>query len=144
MYAKKKEKGFFMKNNDKSSRKTKASTKVSKGKKMEDLSQTHGKAESFEPNSLDQIWGDTGETKYGHLDEIRYQEELNHMTKSDLFAHASRHGVIPIDNRDQLEKRLAREFNKYVLEFRKPHHQEDSVTMNNASLEARKILEEGK
>ena len=49
-----------MKKNDKAPRKTKASVKPSKGKKIEDLSQTHGKAESFEPNSLDQIWGILG------------------------------------------------------------------------------------
>ena len=134
-----------MKKNDKLPPKTSKTSKASKNKKkLEDLSQTHGKVEGFKPNSLDQVWGDTGETRYGHLDEDEYIKELNDMTKADLFAHASRHGIIPIDNRDQLEKRLLKEFNKYSLEFRKPHHREDPVTMNDASLEVRKILEEGK
>jgi len=133
-----------MKENNKKPKKAKASSKGSKPKKVDEMSQTHGKVENFEPNSLDQVWGDTGETRYGHLDEKKYEEELNNMTKSELFAHASKHGIIPIDNRDQLEKRLIKEFNRYSLEFKKPHHQEDPIRMDNISLEARKILEEGK
>ena len=133
-----------MKENNKKSRKAKSAIKGSKPKKIDEMSQTHGKVDNFEPNSLDQVWGDTGETRYGHLSEEKYEEELNNMTKSELFAHASKHGIIPIDNRDQLEKRLLREFTRYVLEFKKPHHEEDPIRMDNISLEARKILEEGK
>jgi len=133
-----------MKENNKKPKKAKATSKRSKPKKIEEMSQTHGKIENFEPNSLDQALGDTGETRYGHLDEEKYNEEISLMTKSELFSHASKHGIIPIDNRDQLEKRLLREFNKYVLLFKKPHHREDPIRMENISLEAKKILEEGK
>ena len=133
-----------MKKNNKKPKKAKASAKSSRAPKLENLSQTHGKAEDFEPSTLDQVWGDTGETKYGHLDEGRYGEELAAMTKSDIFSHASKVGIIPIDNREQLEKRLLKEFNRYVLAYKRPHHQDDPIRMDNISPEARKILEEGK
>jgi len=133
-----------MKKDNKKPKKSKASVKSSKPRKIEEMSQAHGKEEGFEPNSLDQVWGDTGETRYGHLDESKYIEDLNNMTKSDLFSHASKVGIIPIDNRDQLEKRLVKEFNKHILNYKKPHHQEDPIRMDNIPLEARKILEEGK
>ena len=42
-------------------------------KKLESLSQTHGK-EEFKPTTLDQIWGDTGISKYGTLNEDEYEK----------------------------------------------------------------------
>ena len=88
-------------------RKTSAPKKV---KKVEEMSQTHGKEEKPLSTTLEQIWGDTGITKYGTFDENEYAEELKNMTKSDIQAHANKLGLVPIDNRTELVKRLMKEF----------------------------------
>jgi len=36
---------------------------TAKASKLEQMSQTHGKEENFQATTLDQIWGDTGNTK---------------------------------------------------------------------------------
>ena len=112
--------------NAKASKSTKASEAKStkKPRKTSDLSQTHGKVEDgeekFTPTTLDQIWGDTGDGKYGTLEEAEYISELDEMSLTDMHAHAAEVGIIPIDSRDMLEKRLIREFNKHTNAYRKP------------------------
>ena len=107
MYVFMKEKGMAAKKKTTSRAKKKRSTKS--------LSQTHGKEEKkTRPTTLDQIWGDTGLSKYGTMDEAAYAEEISSMSKSDLQAHASTVGIIPIDNREMLSQRLIREFRKHI------------------------------
>ena len=109
---------------------------------LENLSQTHGKTEEFKPTTLDQIWGDTGTWKYNTMDESEYRGMLENMPRSDLTAHASKIGLIPIDDRNMLIGRLIAEFKKHVVAYRSP--------MNNMqgdkalSKEAEKILKEGR
>lgn len=121
-------------------KKAKAKKAVSKINK---LSQAHGKEEKFEPTTLDQIWGDTGMHKYKTLDETEYLEQLNDMAKVDLQSHAVKIGLIPVDNPEQLKKRLLTEFKKYAIAYKIPA---DVRKNNNLTLskEAKKILEEGK
>ena len=83
-----------------------------KKKSIDNLSQAHGKEEKTQPTTLDQIWGDTGMTRYGHQNEEKYKQSLKEMTKSDIQAHAHFIGLVPVDNREQLEKRLVSEFRK--------------------------------
>jgi hypothetical protein len=111
-------------------------------KKIEQLSQTHGKQEQFQPTTLEQIWGDTGLTRYKTMDETEYSTFLKDLNKSDLQAHAMSIGIIPIDNREMLTKRLVREFKSYVSGYRKPLDQR--VTPSTISKEALSILSEGK
>ena len=111
--------------------------------KKEEMQQTHAKDEKFEPTTLDQIWGDTGMTKYGHLDQEKYEKSLKEMTKSDMQSEAHRIGIIPIDNRDQLEKRLIVEFQKYCSAFVKPSTAKGQ-TNPNISEEGLRILREGR
>lgn len=118
-----------------------------KPNKMENLSQAHGKDESqdqYQPTTLDQVWGDTGLWKYNTMSEASYKEELDQMSKSDLFTHASKHGIIPTDNRDLLVTKLMREFRKYVSAYRVPRPNTDEIK-NFADLppEVKKILKEG-
>ena len=125
----------------------KKSTKkiTAKKNKLNNLNQTHGKSEDLEvqPMTLDQIWGDTGMTRYGHQDEEKYKQSLKEMTKSDIQAHAHFIGLVPVDNREQLEKRLVSEFRKYISGFVKP-----SATGNQThpkiSEEGLRILREGR
>ena len=109
---------------------------------MNSLSQAHGKEEQHKPTTLDQIWGDTGMSKYRTLDEEEYTQELKEYSKTDLQAHAAKIGLIPIDNPDQLRKRLLTEFRKYASVYKAPiHARKPSKPLPK---EAIKILNEGK
>ena len=110
--------------------------------KMEALSQTHGKTEKFKPTTLDQVWGDTGSWKYNTMDEGEYRGKIEGMPKSDLFAHANKVGLIPIDDRTQLIKRLMAEFKRHVSAYRYPHV--DKTPSKPLDSEAEKILKEGR
>lgn len=110
--------------------------------KLDELSQTHGKEEKFEPTTLDQIWGDDGMSKYSTMDGVSYEEQLNNMDKADIQSHASKVSVIPVDNTELLKQKLMKEFYKHVNAFRRPTGSADS---NEApSQEIQKILGEGK
>lgn len=89
-------------------------------KKVEEMSQTHGMEESVQPTTLEQVWGDDGLGKYKTLDLEAYEGEINAMNKSDLQAHAQKLGLLPIDNRNELQSRLVREFKKHTSSFKKP------------------------
>jgi hypothetical protein len=120
---------------------TKTTEKPKTVKRIDKLSQAHGKDEKFQPTTLDQIWGDDGLWKYSTTNEEVYIDELNLMTKIDIHTHATKIGLIPVDNRDTLEKRLLREFRRHTASYRRPLTQDTSITLSD---EARQILEEGR
>jgi len=64
------------------------------------------------------------------------------MSKSDLQAHASTVGIIPIDNREMLSQRLMREFKKYVASYNAPIEKKRGGI--KLSKEAKSILAEGR
>lgn len=119
--------------------------KRTRAKKVEEMSQTHGKEEKPLYTTLEQIWGDTGISRYGTFDENEYLSELQNMTKADIQAHANKLGLIPIDNRPELTKRLLKEF---VYHKSKYSTIPADIQINNISSElspeVRKILSEGK
>ena len=115
---------------------------TAKRKSVKNLSQTHGKEEKFEPTTLDQIWGDDGTSTYGTLNENAYTLQLDDMNMSDLQAHASTVGIIPVDNRQTLRERLLREFRKHVSAYKKPIHETEPPT--HVDPEVMKILSEGR
>lgn len=132
-----------------SKRKSTTKRKTASGGKLKKMSQTHGKDESvqpkFEPRTLDQVWGDTGLGKYNTLDEDTYRGKLDNMAKTDLQAHATKVGLVPIDNRSTLTQRLMREFRKHANAF-KPTSLKASkpIAKDSLSPEVRKVLDEGK
>ena len=111
--------------------------------KAKDLSQAHGKEEDkFQPTTLDQIWGDDGTSRYRTQDEGEYKSQIDDMNRTDLHLHASKVGLIPIENSTQLKKRLIAEFKKHISQYRKPvFNQKPPLKL---SKEAWKTLEEGK
>ena len=120
-------------------------TTSKKAAKVEDMSQAHGKEETPLYATLEQIWGDTGISKYGTFDEDEYAEELKNMTKSDIQAHANKLGLIPIDNRKELAKRLMKEFIYHKSRYSTiPADIQVNNIDANLSPEVRKILSEGK
>ena len=112
--------------------------------KFEEMVQTHGmeERESYEKTSLDQVWGDTGSSKYGTLKEEDYSKKIKSMNRSDLHSHAVTVGILPIDNRELLVSRLKREFKKHVLAYKKPRKGRKSDP--GVSNRAKSILSEGK
>ena len=122
----------------------KKSAKATKktAEKEKKMQQTHAKEEKFVKTTLDQVWGDTGNTMYGTMDEAKYASQLEEMNKTDLQAHASRFGMIPIQDRVTLTKKLITEFRKYVSGFKKPTIKPSNV--QSLSKEAQKIMDEGK
>lgn len=112
---------------------------MSKKNKLDSLIQTHAQVES--PRTLDQVWGDTGESKYKTLDLTEYQKYLKELTKSDLQAHAIKVGLIPIDNRETLVKRLEKEFNKHVSLYRPAPKTKNDIKLTKT---AKDILAEGR
>ena len=127
----------------------KKETKKQEKPQIEDLSQTDGKEEKEEaaPSTLDQIWGDTGLWRYNTMDFDEYSSDLKDLSKSDLQLHATKVGIIPIDNRDMLTARLEREFKKHVSSYEASVPKKDlKIPENEDELptSVRKILEEGR
>lgn len=131
-----------MSENKENNKEQQSETKAKKETNLENLSQTHGKTEEFRPTTLDQIWGDTGTWKYKTMDESEYRGMLENMPRSDLSSHASKIGLIPIDDRNMLIGRLVSEFKKHVVAYRSP--MVDGGNQQPVSKEAEKILKEGR
>lgn len=110
-------------------------------RKITQLMQTHGRLEDVEHKTLDQIWGDTGTSKYSTLDQKEYIHFISEMNKSDLQAHANKIGLVPIDNRDLLTKRLLAEFKKFTSTFKTPKSTSNSIKLDK---QIKNILSEGK
>ena len=97
---------------------------------LNEIHQAHGKDENRDSvQSLDQLWGDDGFSKYKTLDVSEYTQQLAEMNKTDLQNHAAKLGLVPIDSRELLVKRLVAEFKKHVTKYekvRKPEVKDES------------------
>jgi hypothetical protein len=94
------------------------------------------------PTTLDQIWGDSGVEKYSTLDPDGYAKWVKEQDKAGLQAHAASVGLLPVDNRGELEKRLLREFHIHRSKYTKPDT--DAETPPSLDKAARDVLSEGK
>lgn len=115
--------------------------KKNKKVNLNELSQTHGKLSGTENKTLDQIWGDDGSSKYNTLNEEEYKKFILDLNKSDLQSHASKLGLIPIDDRESLTKRLLSEFRKYVSVYKIPKTAQSQVKLTK---DLKNILSEGR
>lgn len=122
-------------NKGKASKKTPKSTKASK-----EVYQAHGKVETTKPSTLDQVWGDDGSGKYTTAEVGEYREQLSEMSRADIQTHATKLGVVPVENRDMLVKRLVKEFERHVASYNRPA----SPAPTKVSNEALRILSEGR
>ncbi len=114
--------------------------------KLKNIKQAHGKKEDgkFQPRTLDQIWGDTGLGRYKTFDVDEYKDKLDNMAKTDLQAHATQIGLVPVDNRSMLTQRLVREFKKHINAFKPTGINAKKTDPSNISPEVKRILEEGR
>ena len=112
-------------------------------KNIKDISQTHGKVEekNTTPSTLEQVWGDTGETKYGTMDEKEYVAHMKELNHTDLQLHASKVGIIPVQSREMLQRRLLKEFQKHVVSYKRPGGNKSAPKL---SKKAKDILAEGR
>jgi hypothetical protein len=130
-----------------SSKKTTKSAKAAKKpaeKKDKKMMQTHAKEEKFVKTTLDQVWGDTGNTRYGTIDEATYLNKLKEMNTTDLQAHAHMHGLVPIQDRGRLTKVLMGEFRRYTSSFKAPNNSLKSPSTLEVSAQSKKTLSEGR
>ena len=123
---------------------TKKTTAKKATKKVEDLNQTHGKEvmdQKMAPSSLSQVWGDIGISKYKTIDAGEYKGYLKSLNKTDLHRHAAEMGIIPVDNKENLYKRLLGEFTKHTASYRMPQVKAPKKPL---SRKAKDILSEGR
>lgn len=114
---------------------------MARKKKTEVQEQVNGQVEGYKPSTLDQIWGDTGISRYNTLDETVYKKTLDEMNKSDLQSHARKMGIFPSDDREILNRKLLKEFRLFVSMYKVPPPKIDT---KQPSAEALKILSEGR
>jgi hypothetical protein len=104
--------------------------------------ETHGKVETFEPTTLEQVWGFSEMSKYETDNEETYKNKLLDMTRSDLENHARRLGVLVVESTARLRDKLIQDFRTTQSLSRKP-----VVAKHNdvkPSAEVLKILAEGR
>jgi len=108
---------------------------------LKEMHQAHGKDENRDTvQSLDQLWGDDGLSKYKTLDLTEYTTQLAEMNKTDLQNHAAKLGLVPIDSRDLLVKRLVAEFKRHATKYQKLRKAEPKDESKEAKV--RKLLSE--
>jgi|694.fasta_scaffold71777_4 hypothetical protein len=115
---------------------------MAKKSKLKDLNQIDAKEETGRPTTLDQIWGDTGISKYGTNDFEDYKSYIRSLNKSDIHAHAMKVGMLPTDNHEILISRLEREFQRHVAAYQAPS--ETKAKQKKISKDVQKILSEGR
>lgn len=113
--------------------------------KLQDAKIITGKVEKFEPTTLEQLWsGDNGTYKYKTMDAAEYEASLKEMSKADLHEHAANLLVVPVDNKEMLFRKLMKEFNAHVNQYRKPANLTTVGNNIKVSPEVLKILAEGR
>jgi hypothetical protein len=131
------------KSTKKSAKTPKKGTTASKKTSIEDMEQAHGKEETLQPTTLDQIWGDDGVSKYGTFSKAEYQEHIDNLNKTDLQQHAVKLGIVPVRERHRLTKNLMTAFDQHCSMYTKP----SEANVNNPAdidEETLKILSEGR
>ncbi|MEK6880997.1 MAG: hypothetical protein AABY22_15370 [Nanoarchaeota archaeon] len=109
---------------------------------MKNKKQIDGKLETTEPSSLSQLWGETGLEKYKTFNIDEYTTQINGLNKSDLDSHAHGLGLIPVENRQLLVKRLLDAFRQHIGQFRRPKSSTKGVKLPNKKV--MDILAEGR
>lgn len=110
-------------------------------KKLNQLKQTDGRVK---PTTLDQIWGDTGLTKYKTLNVNEYEVYLDNLNMAEIQDHAREVGLMPIDSINRLKQTLIQEFKSYTAKYKPLPEAPDTNDITKFSPQVRKILAESK
>jgi hypothetical protein len=101
-----------------------------------------GRKDSVIPTTLDQILGEDN-SPYSTNNVQEYIEMLGDFGKTDIANHAHLVGLIPIDNREELVRRLVKKFRGYQSSLMAPNP-DSKIQDNNASSEILSIMSEGR
>tara|TARA_B100000131_G_scaffold240915_1_gene233242 strand:- start:289 stop:681 length:393 start_codon:yes stop_codon:yes gene_type:complete len=122
--------------------------KSAKKTKLNKLSQADGKDDSkqetmvkSQARTLDQVWGDTGLSKYNTMDQSEYELRIGEMNKTDMQAHAQQIGLIPVDDVRILKQRLINEFKSHVAKYKSVDQPKQTTEVSKETLN---ILKEGR
>lgn len=111
-------------------------------KKLNNTIRIDGKKDRPIPQTLDQVWGDTGISKYNTLDIETYASKINGFTRTDLQNECLRVGIGYNDNIPLIRKRLIAEFKSHVNLYKVVPDQLASDV--KITPEIQKILDEGR
>ena len=75
------------------------------------------------------------------MNEEEYRQEIDALNKSDLQSHASKKGLIPIDDRNMLTKRLLEQFRRHVNQYRVPEENVDNSSEKLTERDKRTLAE---
>jgi hypothetical protein len=105
--------------------------------------QVNGREESSKPTTLEAIFGGFNElARYGTLEESEYLKYINDLNRTDLYEHARKIGLGPVETVARLKDNLIREFRSYVTYLNKPTDSKSSNSKISSKVE--KILAEGR
>lgn len=107
------------------------------------LIETHGKVESNQPTTLEQVWGFNEMSRYGTMDANVYDDQIKEMTRSDLENHARKMGVLIVESSSRLLEKCRQEFSNYVMLLRKPAEAKTKIK-TKFDPAALKVLAEGR
>lgn len=116
-----------------------------KNSKLSEIKQIDGKVvedQTVKPTTMDQVWGNTGISKYKTLDANEYKKMIDDLARADLYNHAVSVGLVPNDDIPRLKRNLMAEFGRHVNDYKpRPVANKNSAKV---SPEVQKILDEGK
>jgi hypothetical protein len=112
-------------------------------RKAKSVVEAHGREETIQPTTLEQVFGFNELSKYGTVDEATYQRQLEEMNRTDLESHARKVGVVVVESTARLKGELVKTFNSYVFYLRKPAPKAPTAK-GEVSDEVRRILSEGR
>lgn len=114
---------------------------MARTKKKEQL-QAHGKQETFRPTSLDDIVRGEKYSIYKTQDTTEYTRYIRTLDNADLMIHARKVGLVPTNNRVQVERELLRRFKASL--FSNPPKRNKNDLSGSTEEELFRLLESGR
>lgn len=121
--------------------------------KLKELKSTHGALPFKQINTLDELLGNNGRSKYRYLNDPfdcqEYKNYLNKLQPSDLNAHAAEFGLLgdtsDPSGRERLKNKLIAEFQLHAAKFKAPSNQNlDLEKAKNKDVSLEQIMAAGK
>ena len=110
--------------------------------KTKSKKQAHGKKQTFEPTTLEEIVAGKKGSIYQTQDLSEYIAYIRTLDKADLRIHARKVGLVPVDNRIQVERELISRFRSHI--FSAPPKKTKTNLGAKENSELYKLLESGR
>ena len=122
-----------------------------KSKKLSELKQTNGElAEKVVPQTIDQLLGYNGKSKYKFLhdpfDDVEYEQYLKGLNESDLYNHCLEFGIMHMDNKKLTISKLLNEFrvNRSMYSLKSSNNPNEKPLNTSQEEEVRRIMAAGR